>query len=223
VGGFCDALSRGVRAVLCVRYRDRRIGKMSPRGAPTRELERMHELSRERYSDFTAKHFHEQPVKRHDCKLCYTVVKASPQAAGLRCGAHRIGSADRRRGCCSSRTARSIAGSPAWGAISISPSPSTIPPPGSVRHCWSSRKAQCRASSALLRRSPGSAYSGRSTPIAAATTSSPPRMPARSTRRSRPRSAARSPSSASPTSRPIRRRGAGAWSGFRDAAEAAAT
>ena len=87
---------------LCVRYeedgieglRDRRIGKVSSRRAPTRELERMHALYRERYSDFTVKHFHEQLVKRHGYKLCYTVTKASLQAAGLvakarRCGAHR--------------------------------------------------------------------------------------------------------------------------------------
>jgi hypothetical protein len=61
---------------LCVRYeedgieglRDRRLGKVSPRRAPERELERMHELYRERYSDFTVKHFHEQLVERHDHK-----------------------------------------------------------------------------------------------------------------------------------------------------------
>src|ERR1700722_373265 len=87
---------------LCVRYeedgieglRDWRIGKVSSHRAPTRELERMHALYRERYSDFTVKHFHEQLVKRHGYKLCYTVTKASLQAAGLvakaRCrGAHR--------------------------------------------------------------------------------------------------------------------------------------
>src|SRR5205085_5431818 len=42
---------------LCIRYeddgiaglRDRRIGKVSPRRAPERELERMHELYRQRY------------------------------------------------------------------------------------------------------------------------------------------------------------------------------
>jgi transposase len=53
---------------LCIRYeedgveglRDRRLGKVSPRRAPARELERMHELYRERYSDLTVKHFHEQ-------------------------------------------------------------------------------------------------------------------------------------------------------------------
>src|SRR5262249_59071464 len=35
------------------------------------------------YSDVTVKHFHEQLVKRHNYKLCYTVTKASLQAAGL--------------------------------------------------------------------------------------------------------------------------------------------
>jgi len=87
---------------LCVRYeedgieglRDRRIGKVSPRRAPERELERMHELYRQQYRDFTAKHFHEQLVRRHGYKLCYTVTRLSLQAAGLvakakRRGAHR--------------------------------------------------------------------------------------------------------------------------------------
>jgi hypothetical protein len=87
---------------LCVRYeedgieglRDRRIGKVSPRRAPARELERMQDLYRECYNDFTVKHFHEQLVKRHNYKLCYTVTKLSLQAAGLvpkakRRGAHR--------------------------------------------------------------------------------------------------------------------------------------
>jgi transposase len=82
---------------LCVRYeedgieglRDRRLGKVSPRRAPGRELERMHALYRERYSDFTVKHFHEQLVKRHGYKLCYTVTKASLQAAGLVAKARR--------------------------------------------------------------------------------------------------------------------------------------
>lgn len=87
---------------LCVRYeeegveglRDRRIGKISPRRAPSRELERMHELYRERYSDFTAKHFHEQLVRRHNYRLGYTVTRLSLQSVGLvakakRRGAHR--------------------------------------------------------------------------------------------------------------------------------------
>jgi len=74
--------------------RDRRIGKVSPRRAPARELERMHELYRERYSDFTVKHFHEQLQRRHHYKLSYTVTRLSLQSAGLvpkakRRGAHR--------------------------------------------------------------------------------------------------------------------------------------
>src|SRR5215831_4834609 len=62
---------------LCVRYeeagieglRDRRIGKVSSRRAPARELERMHQLYRELYGDFTVKHFHEHLVRRHGYKL----------------------------------------------------------------------------------------------------------------------------------------------------------
>jgi transposase len=76
---------------LCDRYeeegseglRDRRIGKVSPRRAPARELERMQALYRERYSDFTVKHFHEQLQRRHDYRLSYTVTRLSLQAAGL--------------------------------------------------------------------------------------------------------------------------------------------
>jgi len=87
---------------LCVRYeeegveglRDRRIGRVSPRRAPEGELARMQELYRERYSDFTVKHFHEQLVGRHNYWLSYTVTRLSLQAAGLakkakRRGAHR--------------------------------------------------------------------------------------------------------------------------------------
>src|SRR5258708_32355684 len=76
---------------LCVRYeedgiaglRDRRIGKVSPRRAPARELERMQELYRERYGDFTVKHFHEQLVRRHGYKLCYTVTRLALPTAAL--------------------------------------------------------------------------------------------------------------------------------------------
>src|SRR5262249_32984468 len=76
---------------LCVRYeedgieglRDRRLGKVSPRRAPAGELERMQALYRGGYGDFTVKHFHEQLGKRHGYKLCYTVTKASLQAAGV--------------------------------------------------------------------------------------------------------------------------------------------
>ena len=118
---------------LCVRYeeegvaglRDRRIGKVSPHHAAERELERMHELFRERYSDFTVKHFHERLVRRHNYKLCHKVTRLSLQAAGLVTKAKRRGAQRKKRvrrpsrvGCCS-RTARPIAGSRRLVTISI--------------------------------------------------------------------------------------------------------
>jgi hypothetical protein len=87
---------------LCVRYEadgvgglvDGRIGKVSPRRAPSGELARMAQLYRERYSDFTVKHFHEQLRRRHNYKLGYTVTRLHLQAVGLvaksaKRGAHR--------------------------------------------------------------------------------------------------------------------------------------
>jgi transposase len=62
---------------------DRRIGKPSSRRAAAEEILRMLGLYREVYADFTVKHFHEQLVKRHHCKLGYTVTRLSLQAAGL--------------------------------------------------------------------------------------------------------------------------------------------
>ena len=54
---------------------DRRMGRRSPRRAPEEELERMLGLFRDKYADFTVKHFHEQLEKRHGYKLGYTVTK----------------------------------------------------------------------------------------------------------------------------------------------------
>ena len=62
---------------------DRRLGRRSPRRAPEAELERMLGLYRDKYEDFTVKHFHEQPVKRHNYVLGYTVTKLALHAAGL--------------------------------------------------------------------------------------------------------------------------------------------
>jgi transposase len=62
---------------------DRRLGRPSPRRAPQAELERMLGLYRDKYADFTVKHFHEQLVKRHGYKLGYTVTKLTLHAAGL--------------------------------------------------------------------------------------------------------------------------------------------
>lgn len=62
---------------------DRRMGRRSPKRAPQEELERMLGLYRDKYSDFTVKHFHEQLVRRHDYVLGYTVTKVALHAAGL--------------------------------------------------------------------------------------------------------------------------------------------
>jgi transposase len=62
---------------------DRRLGKPSSRRAASEEIARMLGLYRERYADFTVKHFHEQLVKRHGYKLGYTVTKVHLQRAGL--------------------------------------------------------------------------------------------------------------------------------------------
>jgi transposase len=61
---------------------DRRLGP-SCRRAPEAEIERMLALYRQRYEDFTIKHFHEQLVKRHGYKLGYTVTKVHLHRAGL--------------------------------------------------------------------------------------------------------------------------------------------
>ncbi len=62
---------------------DRRLGRPSPRRAPQEELERMLGLYRDKYADFTVKHFHEQLKKRHNYVLGYTVTKLALHAAGL--------------------------------------------------------------------------------------------------------------------------------------------
>jgi transposase len=62
---------------------DRRLGRPSARRAPREELERMLGLYRDKYADFTVKHFHEQLVRRHGYVLGYTVTKLALHAAGL--------------------------------------------------------------------------------------------------------------------------------------------
>src|SRR4030088_3765454 len=62
---------------------DQRIGRRSPRRAPEKELERMVGLFRDKYADFTVKHFHEQLQKRHGYVLGYTGTKLALHAAGL--------------------------------------------------------------------------------------------------------------------------------------------
>src|ERR1700689_2569868 len=62
---------------------DRRLGRPSPKRAPQEELERMLGLYRDKYADFTVKHFHEQMRKRHNYKLGYTVTKVHLHRAAL--------------------------------------------------------------------------------------------------------------------------------------------
>ena len=52
-------------------------------GRRAAEIERMLGLFRDKYSDFTVKHFHEQLRKRHGYKLGYTVTKVHLHRAGL--------------------------------------------------------------------------------------------------------------------------------------------
>lgn len=80
-----------------VGLRDRRLGKPSPRRAPSAELTRMQRLYQERYRDFTVKHFHEQLRQRHNYRLGYTVTRLSLQAAGLVTKTKKRGPHRRRR------------------------------------------------------------------------------------------------------------------------------
>ena len=76
---------------MCVRFdeegeaglRDRRLGRPSPHRVSAAELARMCGLYRERYRDFTVKHFHEALVRDHSYELGYTVTRLALQAAGL--------------------------------------------------------------------------------------------------------------------------------------------
>lgn len=77
--------------------RDQRLGRVSSRRAPEGELARMHGLYREEYADFTAKHFHEELIRRHNYKLGYTVTRLSLQAAGLVSKATSRGAHRRKR------------------------------------------------------------------------------------------------------------------------------
>ena len=182
---------------LCVRFadegveglRDRRIGKVSPRRAPARELERMRQLYRDRYSDFTVKHFHEQLVRRHGYKLGYTVTRLSLQAAGLVAKAKRRGAHRKRRprrplpGMLlfqDGSTHRWIAGLERELDLVVTLDDAT----GAIYSAiLVEQEGTCRAFSGSPRRSPNTGCSARSIPIGAAITSSPRAAAERSTRR----------------------------------------
>ena len=189
---------------------DRR-GGPSPRRAPQEELERMLGLYRDKYADFTVKHFHEQMQKRHNYTLGYTVTQSHLHRAGL------VRPAPKRSARRKKRPRRPMRGM-------------MLHQDGS-RHAWieglpamdlivTMDDATSEIYSMILVEEEGSAStfealrevigdmacSARSTPTAAAITSTPPRRAGRSRARSRRRSAEPWPISGSSTSAPVRRR-----------------
>ena len=89
----------------CQRYReegegglaDRRLGKPSGRRVPDEQASWVAELYRTRYSDFTAKHFHEHLVRDHGFGWGYTWTKTFLHGQGLLAAAPRRGAHRRRR------------------------------------------------------------------------------------------------------------------------------
>jgi hypothetical protein len=73
---------------------DRRLGKASGRRVPVDREQEVEALYRERYHGFTAKHFHEQLLQRHDFRWSYSWTKTFLQSKVCwkgRSGAARIG------------------------------------------------------------------------------------------------------------------------------------
>lgn len=62
---------------------DRRLGKPSPHRIGAAEVARVVRLYRERYADWTVKHFHERAQSRHGLSASYGWTKSVLQAAGL--------------------------------------------------------------------------------------------------------------------------------------------
>jgi hypothetical protein len=76
---------------------DRRLGKASGKRVPVDRESEVEALYRLRYSGFTAKHFHEQLLQRHDFLWSYTWTKTFLQSKGLLEKAERRGAHRRRR------------------------------------------------------------------------------------------------------------------------------
>lgn len=76
---------------------DRRTGQPSPKQVPLEVVEKMLTLYREKYSDFSVKHFHEKLQEEHGIRLSYTWVKLALQGAGLVAKAPQRGVHRRRR------------------------------------------------------------------------------------------------------------------------------
>lgn len=76
---------------------DRRLGRRSGRAVPDEAAAEMERLYRERYSGFTAKHFHEHLVSHHNFAWGYTWTKTYLQERGLLTKAPRRGAHRRKR------------------------------------------------------------------------------------------------------------------------------
>ena len=76
---------------------DRRTGKPSPKRVPLEVVEQVFALYREKYFDFSVRHFHEKLATEHGLQLSYSWVKLALQGAGLVAKARQRGVHRRRR------------------------------------------------------------------------------------------------------------------------------
>ncbi len=76
---------------------DRRTGTPSPKRVKLEVVEKVLVLYREKYSDFSVKHFHEKLEEEHGIRLSYTWVKLALQGAGLVAKERQRGLHRRRR------------------------------------------------------------------------------------------------------------------------------
>src|SRR5262244_30756 len=72
-------------------------GQRSPKRVPVKELEKVLELYREKYSDFNVRHFHEKLREEHGVHYSYTWVKKALQTSGLVATRRQRGPHRRRR------------------------------------------------------------------------------------------------------------------------------
>ena len=165
-------------------------------GCRSDEIAWMLESYRTHYRGWNVKHFHEHLQRDHGFRWGYTWTKTQLHTAGLverarRRGPHRR---KRERKPCEGMMLHQDAARFAW--LEGTPDLDLIvtmddATSRSTRHFWSRRKARLRRCGRCLRCSPRRACHRASTPIAAATTSSPRRRARRSTRSGSPRSAGR--------------------------------
>jgi transposase len=76
---------------------DHRHHRPSPKRVPVKQLERILELYREKYSDFNVRHFHEKLQEEHGIHYSYTWVKKALQTSGLVAVRRKRGPHRRRR------------------------------------------------------------------------------------------------------------------------------